>query len=339
MRFNKEFFYVVLSTAILGILAIAVAALIKFYSISDKDYYTENITKINYGNGKERLQLNESRNFIGPKADYFLPVNDDDTLVRYRLKGKYGFINIITGEEIVTSNQHDFKYAWSFDHQSGLAAVLSDEMIGFVNRSGNIRITPQYPLLSKGFDDLDCEFKDGYCMVPLKNKKYGLININNELVLSGYDSMEDPEYGFRVIVRDDKYGLADAACNIILEPSVEELSLIPLGVIISDKGKRFLYDFDCRTVLSDHVYDDVSPVESLDEDVLEEDDVDRYAYSTISLNGKVGLIKNKNGSVVIKPVFDEIHYLSDKVFCVKLNDINFLIDKKGNFIKNYKQED
>jgi hypothetical protein len=162
-----------------------------------------------------------------------------------------------------------------------------------------------------------------------------LINHKNELVLSGYDSFEDPEYGYRVIVKNDSYGLADAACNVILAPSVEGISLTPFGVIISNGGQQLLYKFDCRTVLSDHIYDIVSPVEGLNENDAE----DRPDYSTVSVNGQVGLINNKDGSLLINPIFDDIQYLSKKVFLVKLNDKSYLIDKKGNFINNYHPKD
>jgi hypothetical protein len=333
---KKEFLYVVLSTVILGVLAIAVAAIIKYYSVSGVDFYTDEITIINYNNGKERLRANESGEFIGPKADRFFPVYENDTLVRYRLDGKYGFVNVITGEEIVSSNQHNFKYAWSFDHQSGLAAVLADDKIGFITRSGEIRFPPQYSAKSQTISEFDCEFMDGYCKVPLKNRKYGLINVKNELVLSGYDSIEDPEFGYRVIVKGENYGLADSAGHIVLAPSVDELTLAPFGVIISDAGKRSLYAFDCKTVISDHVYDGISPVENLDEDDPEEE---LHPYSTVKSGDMMGLIDNRTGSLLIAPIYDDIQFLSDKVFSVSLDDMYYLMDDKGKFIKNHIPEE
>lgn len=346
MVLRKELFYIVFSTAILGGLAIAAAAIIKSYSVSDQEDYTSHITRITLNNGKERLRFNVSGEYIGPLADHFFPVNGGDSLVTYRLGGKFGFVNIRSGEHIVSSKSHNFRYAWNFDHQSGWAAVLCDNQIGFIDGKGRYKIVPQYPYRNKTPDEEKFGFSNGFSVVPLGRSKYGLINQDNMLVLKGYDSIGEPEHGLRIIVKDDYYGLADSAGNIILNTVADDLSITPFGVAFMKDGNRSLYEFNCKTVISEHVYDTVEPLAGLEGSYQEDDDYgedgDEEAasslYSVVTVSSKEGLIENKTGKLVIPVLYDDISYISDSVLCVVLDEKSYLVDIRGKFIKYTSQD-
>ena len=300
------------------------------------------ITKLKYGTGKERLQ-DESRKKFGPKADYFFRANEDDTLVVYKLNNKYGFINVVTKQIEIDSKKHDFDYAWSFDHQSGLAAVISDSKIGFINKNGSFKIDPIYPYRKKINDDFNCVFKDGFCIIPSENgKKYGLINESNVLLVPIiYEFIGDLNYGYRIVIKDEKYGLLDSTFSIAMNTIYDEISINKLGIVILNaaNNSQQLLGFDLKTIITKYVFDNISFISeedlSLDEETDNEWNQTHYlGFSTFTINGNVGLLRNLDGKILIEAnCWDNIEYFGgDDIFKAQLDEQYFLINSKGQFI-------
>lgn len=295
------------------------------------------ITKLKYGTGKERLQ-DESRKKFGPKADYFFRANEDDTLVVYKLKNKYGFINVVTKQIEIDSKKHDFDYAWSFDHQSGLAAVISDSKIGFINKNGSFKIDPIYPYRKKINDDFNCVFKDGFCIIPSENgKKYGLINESNVLLVPIiYEFIGDLNYGYRIVIKDEKYGLLDSTFSIAMNTIYDEISINKLGIVILNaaNSSQQLLSFDLITVLSKYVFDDLSKTTddfSFDEVSGEELVQTQNDFSTFTISDNVGLM-GSDGKILIEASWDNIEYFGEGLYKSQLGDKYFIINSKGQFI-------
>jgi hypothetical protein len=191
MKFFKSIIAYALLGGVIGGFALGLRGIIKYNTVSDEDFYNNSITKKIYGSGQERLFFNNPDSYCGPKADRIFDINEGDTLVIYYLDGKYGFLNIVTGEDIISSKEHNFEFAWSFDNESGLAAVIEKGKIGFIKKDGSFHIKPQYPFNPESLYDFECRFKNGYCLIPTgQNIKFGLIDKENRVIIPfKYDSL------------------------------------------------------------------------------------------------------------------------------------------------------
>ncbi len=301
--------------------------------------YNHYVSILQFRNGKQRLQ-DESGKKFGPKADYYFPVNQDDTLVVFKLNNKYGYMNVVTKQVQIGAR---FQFVYKFDHESGLAAVLTGGKIAFITQSGDFKITPQYPYKKKWNDDYDPEvkFNNGFCKIPSEDgRKFGLINQNNELVLPIiYDSIgEVEEHGLRVVVKEERFGLLDSTCAFLLAPIYNEITINKLGVVVRDatKNTQQLLNFDL-TVLSSRVFDEISSM-TLEDLSLDEESDDEWNqsyhpdFSTFIIDGNVGLL-SKEGVVMIEATFDDIEYFGGKgIFKAQLDEKYFLINSKGQFI-------
>ncbi|MBQ8695615.1 MAG: WG repeat-containing protein, partial [Bacteroidaceae bacterium] len=64
-----------------------------------------------------------------PKIDWVR--YGSDSIAVYALNGKRGFLNRYTGEIIIDAEKNRYSKAWVFSE--GVAAVMKDEMIGFID--------------------------------------------------------------------------------------------------------------------------------------------------------------------------------------------------------------
>jgi hypothetical protein len=341
MRFYREIIAFVLAVAIIGGIAFVVRGIVRYNSVTDEVIYNDTISKMTYGSGRERLQYVNSKIFIGPKADQYFDNNEGDTLALYSLDGKYGFVNLVTGKDIISSKKHNFKYAWRFDNESGLAAVVENGKIGFIRKDGSYHINPQYPSNHWSYDDTECEFKNGYCIVPSgQGGKVGLIDKDNRVIINFiYDSIGDLEKGYRIISLDDKYGLVDSLSNVKISTVYDDISINESGIILLDAKNHIqeLLGFDLKTIISKYAFDDVSPILT-GGTALENEYDDKLisqpsGYSTFTINDKVGLLRNTDGKVIIEAIWDEIEFFGKDIFKAELNGKYFLIDNKGKFIQ------
>ena len=314
-----------------------------YHEVTDKHklYFNDFITRIMFANGKEQLRSDFLKKYFGRKADKFLPYNDGDSIVIYKNKGRYGFMNLYTGEDFIHAEDHDFEYAWRFT-PSGLAAILVEGKIGFIRKDGSYYISPQYEYKIESEENF-IGFKDGFAIIPFytkTGKSMGMIDMSNKFALQPeYSFIGEPEYSHRVIIKNGLWGLVDSAAVIRIKPSYNEISINEQGIVLDDGRRKFLISLDLKTVLSEFAFDEISPLvskqEAEDSEYLpeeEESDV-QTKYSTCTINGSVGIILNSTGKIIIKPSYDKISYLYDGIFKCMLNDKYFLIDEKGNFIQ------
>jgi hypothetical protein len=340
MKYKKGLLVFILWIAVFVLAGLTIGAIITHFSVSNKDSFNSEITKLKYKDGTERLRSDFSGDFIGPRADV---INDDtsEDFVIYRRNGRVGYINVITGKDAIPSIKHNFDYAWDFDNKSGLAAVLEEGKIGFIRKDGSFQIPPQYPYIRQISDEPDIEFSGGYCVIPSENKeKYGLINTENRLILPfTYDYIGDKEEGYRIIGMNGKYGLLDSMFNIKIEPVYTDMWINPQGVVVLDAANysQLLLSFDLKTVTSKYAFDDIIPLKTIKEsDDDEETDYsseNQSGYSTFNIHEKTGVIRNSTGKVIIEAVWDDIEFVADGIFKAELSGKYFLIDATGNCIQ------
>jgi hypothetical protein len=273
MKFRKGLLVFILWVAVFVLAGLTIGAIITHFSVSDKDSFNSEITRLKYKDGTERLRSDYSGDFIGPRADIISEDTSDDFVI-YRRNGRVGYINVITGKDAIPSIKHNFDYAWDFDVESGLAAVLENGKIGFIRKDGSYQIPSQYPYIRQISDEPDIEFSDGYCVIPSENKeKYGLIDTGNKLILPfTYDYIGDQEEGYRIVGVNGKYGLLDSLFGVKIQPVYTDMWINALGVVALDAANhsQILLSFDLKTVASNYAFDEISPLKTIKESEDEE---------------------------------------------------------------------
>lgn len=85
---------------------------------------------------------------------------------------------------------------------------------GFVDKSGIVKINPQYSKLSN--------FSDGMCAVRSEEGKWGFIDPNGQLVINyQFNFANEFQNGFAVVENDDKIGLIDKEGKYVINPQFE----------------------------------------------------------------------------------------------------------------------
>jgi hypothetical protein len=340
MQFKKGLLVFFLWVAVFVLAGLTIVAIVTHFSVSDKDSFNSEITKLKYKDGTERLRSDYSGDFIGPRADIISDDTNDDFVI-YRRNGRVGYINVVTGKDAIPSIKHNFDYAWDFDVESGLAAVLENGKIGFIRKDGSYQIPSQYPYIRQISDEPDIQFSDGYCVIPSENKeKYGLIDTGNKLILPFiYDYIGNMEEGYRIIGLNGKYGLLDSLFGVKIQPVYTDMWINALGVVALDAANhsQILLSFDLKTVASNYAFDEISPLktikESEDEEETDYTSENQSGYSTFTIYEKTGVIRNTTGKVIIEAVWDDIEYVADGIFKAQLGEKYFLIDAAGKFIQ------
>jgi len=340
MKFRKGLLAFILWMTVFVLAGFTIGTIITHFSVSDKDSFNSDITKLMYKDGTERLRWDYTGKFIGPRADIIYDDTSAD-LVIYRRNGRVGFIDIISGKDAIPSGKHNFDHAWAFNAESGLAAVLENGKIGFIRKDGSYQIPPQYPYTRQISDDTDIEFSDGYCVIPSENKeKYGLIDAQNRQILPvSYDYIGEEQEGYRIFGKDGKYGLLDSEFTLVFQPAFDDMWINSHGVVVLDDSlhSQWLLGFDLKTVRAGYVFDEISDMKKKqagdDEYDTEETTVVPCDYSTFTIHGKTGVIRNSTGKVVVEAVWDDVEYFADGIFKAELEGKYFLIDTAGKFIQ------
>lgn len=126
-----------------------------------------------------------------------------------------------------------FNNLWPF--HEGLAAVSTeDDMIGFINKSGEIVIPCIY-------EDFSGEFsEDGLCAVQ-KDGMWGYIDRNNNVVIPfEYNGAYGAGAGLASVIKDGKCGLVDYKNRIVAELEYDDISSPDKGTAYAIKD-RTLY--------------------------------------------------------------------------------------------------
>jgi hypothetical protein len=88
-------------------------------------------------------------------------------LAVYALPDKRGYINVNTGRIVIDAKTNDYQKAWVFS--DGLAAVMRDGKIGFINEKNEVVIPFEFLYSSK----CRCyKFENGHCVVQTRTVKW-----------------------------------------------------------------------------------------------------------------------------------------------------------------------
>lgn len=287
-----------------------------------------------FNDGKVRVYNEQTRTYTTPKLDWVADIPARDSLTVFRSKGKRGFLNVNDGR-IVIEAQYD--KAWVFSE--GLAAVVKEGKIGFIDAKNEIVLPFRYDYAYRNGMAIDYLFRDGYCTMTDERGACGLIDKSGNWAIEPlYDCIWPPHgAGYRIVKDGDRYGLLNPelqfACPI--EYDYIEFAEDNAGILLSQNGRKWQTDFDgniTRRFVMDYTNWIYIPGSSEREDESERlSDFIRYW-----IDGKVGVLRRDNGRIVIPAIYNSINMLSDTLFEAQLREEGnwILIASTGKIVEN-----
>lgn len=284
-------------------------------------------------------QLKDTRTgeFTTPKLNHvFLNEYTDDSLVVFRdLHRKRGYININTGR-IVIPAQYD--RAWNF--REGLAAVIKEGMISFINEKGELAFPTTFPLhFDDNQADFSFQFHQGLCVMMTWDRKWGLINTRGEWVVEPiYIEIKRPYFGYRIVSDGTYYALLTVTGQMVLplEYDIIRLSADNKGFFIAKDGYAKIVDRNLNTVFP-FAHDGLYQLSYINnyrsyEEYDENGNIKPYTpqYWRYDIGMSSGII-DRNGNVIVPAVYHMVYMVDDDLFDAEVTygGEHILFDRKG----------
>lgn len=339
-KHSKRFKY---SLATLVILIVAGFAALTVYALYEgkygRDYYdrklSDNITLHSFSDNKWRVYNESTDEYTTDKFNWLSDISNDCSLAVYALPNRRGYINVNTGHIMIDAKANDYQKAWLFSE--GLAAVMREGKIGFINAKNEVVIPFQYDYSDEcRMYDFGYLFHNGYCAMTNTEGDLGLIDREGRWVVEpAYDEVWAPhESGYRIIVDDGKYGALDAAGATVYPAEYRFIDIVSDGFVLDKAGRRWQVDFNGNTVLP-FMFDEISylsyPIEYNDSGDLTWRLSD---YAMYEISHRCGIMNRITGMPVTPAIYSGIEMLSKNLFKVQEYDSYdwYLIDTNGNII-------
>lgn len=281
-----------------------------------------------------RVYNTVTKKYTTPRLDWVAYARENDSLTVFSYKGKRGFLNVNDGR-IVIEGQYD--NAWVFSE--GLAAVVKNGKIGFINARNEVVLPFQYDYSNRNGKAIDYLFRDGYCTMTDSRGACGLIDKEGNWVIEPqYDCIWTPHgAGYRIVKDGDKYGLLNPKFQFAypIEYDYIEFAAENAGVLLSQNGRKWQVDFDgtiTRPLVMDLTYWMYVPGIYDEEGKLTE----LSDYLEYRINDRVGVLRRKTGEIVIPAIYEAINMLSVSLFAAQLREEGdwILIDGNGKMVEN-----
>lgn len=332
---------IVVSFALIALGFVALVA----YALYDDNYgrywyhdeeLSEDVVVYYFSDDKYRVYNNSTNKYTTPRIDWVVDATKGDSLGVYAIDGRRGFINVKNGEIIIDAKANNYEKAWVFSE--GLAAVVKDGKIGFINKSNELVIPFQFDYSSNRWGDTGYLFHDGYCIMTNKDGKFGLIDISgNWVVEPEYDELWNAhKTGNRIVVNDGKHGVLDSCGNVVYPTEYFYIDIWEDGFVLTKDGRKWQEDYE-GNIVNPFVIDGVNcymkyPVSYSNENGVE------YAlsdYAEYFVNRNSGIMNRITGRPITPALFEDVNMISDKLFEVQDAETYdwYIIDIDGNIVK------
>ena len=327
---------------ILILIPVGFVALVGYALYEDaygRDYWdrklSENVTLRSFSDNKWRVYNRQTCKYTTEKINWVSEASETDSLAVYALPGKRGYININTGHIIIDAEANDYHKAWVFSE--GLAAVMKDGKIGFINANNEIVIPFQFDYSDKcRMWDFGYLFHDGYCIMTNEDGDLGLIDTTGKWIVEPeYDEIWAPqEWGYRVIVNDEKYGILDSTCNIVYLVEYDNINILSDGFILNKDGRKWQVDLS-GNIIQPFMYDGTYYL-NYPVGYNENGDI-QYAfadYLKYEVADRYGIMDRITGKAITAAIYSDINMLSQEIFEVQDSESYdwYLIDTAGNIV-------
>lgn len=282
--------------------------------------------KVFYNRGGVRIFNTTIQKYTTPKVDWIAIPEGKDTLTVFSEEGKRGYVNLLTGKIMIPEH---FERAWLFSE--GVAAVIQDNKLGFINTKGEIAIPFRFSYNPDIAPKIDFLFKDGYCTAPGENGKYGLIDKKANWILSPeYDYITNPVKGYRVVEKEKHYGVIGPKCQPVIPIQYNWIKVTNDGFLIMKDDIQYLLSFDGKNIIQPFVYDELNEIHYTSQQVTEDgsDITIRSDYTSFKMHDCWGVM-DKNGKVIIPAQYSEITAINNDLFSCQKEGYTITINSKG----------
>ena len=328
-----SFFLIALAFAALVAYAIYDDAMGRWYS--DKRL-SDDVVVYYFSDDTYRVYNKSTEKYTTPRIDWVTDAASGDSLGVYAVGGRRGYINVKNGEIIINAKTNDYEKAWVFS--DGLAAVMKDGKVGFINVDNELVIPFQFDYSSNRWGDTGYLFHDGYCVMTNKDGKMGLIDINGSWIVDAeYDEVWNAhKTGNRIVVNDGKHGVLDSCGNVVYPTEYFYIDIWEDGFVLTKDGRKWQEDYE-GNIVNPFVIDGVNcymkyPVSYSNENGVE------YAlsdYAEYFVNRNSGIMNRITGRPITPALFEDVNMISDKLFEVQDAETYdwYIIDIDGNIVK------
>ena len=304
-----------------------------------RDYWdrklSENVTLRSFSDNKWRVYNKKNQEYTTDKINWVSEAPETDSLVVYALSGKRGYININSGCIVINAKENDYRKAWVFS--DGLAAVMKDGKIGFINAQNEVVIPFQFDYTDKcRMYNFAYIFHGGYCAMPNADGDLGLIDKSGNWVIEpSYDEVWAPhKSGYRVVIKDDKYGILDSNCDVVYPAEYGYIDIISDGFILTKEGREWQVDFEGNTIqpfMYDNTYYLKYPIGYNECGEIQFGFADFVKYEVMNY---YGIMNRITGKPLTPAIYSDINMLSKDLFEVLEYDSYdyYLLDTKGNVV-------
>ncbi len=301
-----------------------------------KDNYISKTVEVHgFQDYKVRVYNHCTGKYTTPKVNWVSDTPVNDSLTVYAISEKRGYININNGEIAIDAKLNDYCKAWVFSE--GLAAVMKDGKIGFINANNEVVIPFRFDYSDEcRMYDFGYLFLDGYCIMTNKDGDLGLIDTTGKWIVEpAYDEIWTPhDSGYRIIVNDGKYGVLDSMCNVVYPAEYGYVDVLSDSFILTKGGKMWQVDFEGNTVqpfMFDGTYDLNYPIRYNEYGEIQ------YAFSDFvkyEVMGRYGIMNRITGKPTTLALYSDINMLSKDLFEVQdpASSDWYLIDTQGNVV-------
>lgn len=286
-----------------------------------------------YGRNEKRIYNEATGRYTAKGIQWVADAPKSDSLTVFCRGGKRGFLNVYNGEVAIPEQ---YRRAWVFSE--GMAAVMKDGKIGFINADNEVVLPFVYDYADRNGWAIDYLFRDGYCTMTDSRGACGLIDRNGRWAIEArYDCIWPPHDGkYRIVKEGEKYGLLDENLTFVFPIEYDYIDYAgDRGVLLTKDGYKWQADYDGTVIFpfvcdgtlylsyTDGYNEDGNPIEIMS------------PYLTYNVYGCYGVIRKDNGKVVIPAIYDQINMISPAMFEAYLadKDIWVLIDRDGTIVK------
>ena len=288
-----------------------------------------------------RLKDTRTGEFTTPRLNHvFLNEYTDDSIVVFRAEDRLhrGYININTGR-IVIPAQYD--RAWNFCE--GLAAVIKEGVISFINEQGEQAFPATFPFyFDDNYADYAFQYHNGLCVMINRNHKWGLINTRGEWVAEPvYTEINKPRFGYRIVSDGNRYALLSASGQTVLplEYDVIRLSSDDQGFFIAKDGYAKVVDRNLNTIapfahdglfLLNYIHEYRSVEEYDDNGNMKPVTPQYWRYDIGFCSGVI----DRHGNVIIPAKYYMVRMVDEDIFEVEVSPggDRILLNKKGQYV-------
>ena len=278
-----------------GCLAASVVMISCHKEADYEEELSERISVYSYGDKKTLVNTETGQTLIKDlQVDWVR--TGRDSLAVFAKDDKRGYFNVNTGEIVVPLT---YKHAWVFSE--GLAGVVQNDMVGFINPKGELVIPCRYPYRGNSLSEF--VFEHGRCVVA--------------------DSMQH-------------IGAIDTLGNWVVAPKYDAVHLSKDYAIVYNKGHfKKQIDYNGKVLadgLIDNTYNLHYPQTYINKETGEpsEANVLNERFMEYNVEGRSGLM-TRTGKFITPPIYTNIACIGEDLFRAQLQDWSseVIINGKG----------